>query len=256
MSQFVVIIDFSHLFHICRHRALEAASNDYDFMEALIYHFEGKMRTFQRSLESYHITEYDLVFAEDRQSLRKMGIEPTYKTHRQDLSHVKQDLKVLVKEKFPGHYFCWAEGEEADDVIATATKLATANGRLVTICTGDRDLWQLINESVSVFNPIKKALVTMDDVNHSFKVTPKHIPLVKSFWGDSSDGIPNVLPRMQKHLLPVIRLSDGTYEHCHSLIMSNPLPTKCLSLYREQEAHARRNYQLVKLHETCPLVWD
>ena len=45
------------------------------------------------------------------------------------------------------------DGYEADDVIATLTTQATAQGMNVLICTGDRDALQLVNDHVTVLYP-------------------------------------------------------------------------------------------------------
>ena len=46
-------------------------------------------------------------------------------------------------------------GFEADDLIGTLAKQAVASGLDVVIVTGDKDLMQLVNENVSIYNPRK-----------------------------------------------------------------------------------------------------
>jgi len=45
------------------------------------------------------------------------------------------------------------EGFEADDILATITKLAESEGAEVLICTGDRDSFQLVSEKTTVLYP-------------------------------------------------------------------------------------------------------
>ena len=47
------------------------------------------------------------------------------------------------------------EGYEADDLLATISKRAITEGFEVSICTGDRDSFQLVNEKITVLYPKK-----------------------------------------------------------------------------------------------------
>src|SRR5688572_1960219 len=47
------------------------------------------------------------------------------------------------------------DGFEADDVIATLTTMAEAEGMEVVICTGDRDAFQLVTDNVSLIYPVR-----------------------------------------------------------------------------------------------------
>src|SRR3954454_24992846 len=60
------------------------------------------------------------------------------------IKEVLAALRVPVIEK---------EGFEADDVIATLTKQAVAQGFEVLICSGDRDAFQLVSDSTTVLYP-------------------------------------------------------------------------------------------------------
>ena len=63
------------------------------------------------------------------------------------VSLIEEVLRALV---IP---FLSQEGFEADDLIATLTTRATAEGFAVSICTGDRDAFQLVNDQVTVLYP-------------------------------------------------------------------------------------------------------
>lgn len=51
--------------------------------------------------------------------------------------------------------FVQADGFEADDLIATLTAQATAAGMDVLICSGDRDCFQLVSDSVTLLYPVR-----------------------------------------------------------------------------------------------------
>lgn len=255
-STHAVIIDYSFLFHVARHTALKTPP-EYDFTESTVYHFKGKLHTIEKSLAKLGITGYDLVFAEDRPPLKKIELYPPYRGNRKDNTHEKKALREALKQE--GYQnFCYAKGFEADDVIATLAKRASQSGVLSIVVTGDRDLWQLISPSISIFNPIKKVVVSMSDVVVAFSVNPIHIPLHKALWGDSTDCIPNACPRTQKHFIPLIRQTlNGTWEEWKMVLSTNlpSLPQKCIDVYSAGEAQIEINYKLTSLHTDCQLAW-
>lgn len=85
------------------------------------------------------------------------------------------------------------EGVEADDVIASVAKKAVAEGFEVCICTADKDLLQLVNSQVSVFNPWKEQEIKYNEVLLQFGVAPDQIADYLALVGDSSDNIPGVV---------------------------------------------------------------
>lgn len=87
---------------------------------------------------------------------------------------------------------CEYEGFEADDVIASWAKKAKAEGAKVTIVTSDKDMMQLMETGIDVFDPIKKKYLSLEDVVTRFGVSPEKVVEVQALAGDSSDNIPGV----------------------------------------------------------------
>ncbi|OLR94756.1 DNA polymerase I [Actinokineospora bangkokensis] len=85
---------------------------------------------------------------------------------------------------------------EADDLIATLTTSATADGMDVSICTGDRDALQLVNDKVTVLYPVKGvselARFTPDAVQEKYGVSPTQYPDFAALRGDPSDNLPKI----------------------------------------------------------------
>lgn len=256
---YVVIIDFSHLFHQCRYAALNAGPT-YNLANTIFSNAQGKLRTIRKILEKHRIKEYDLIFAEDRPPRRKLEMYPNYRQGRINLSDSKEDLKRAFIEDGHRNRFCHADDNEADDVMATLVKLANSRGGLYTvIVTGDRDLWSLISPTTAVLNPLKKALVTPEDIHNAFAVTPIHIGLVKALWGDSADCIPNACPRTQKQLLPILRQSpNGLLTEFKDLVTQNwqALTPKCRDLLNSGMPQIELNWQLILMDDQCRLLWD
>jgi DNA polymerase-1 len=88
------------------------------------------------------------------------------------------------------------EGYEADDVIATLSAEAAADGFDVLICTGDRDAFQLVSDRVTVLYPRKGvsdlARITPAEVERRYGVGPERYPDLAALVGESSDNLPGV----------------------------------------------------------------
>ena len=83
-------------------------------------------------------------------------------------------------------------GFEADDLIATYAEVAKAEGYEVIIVSSDKDLMQLVDEKVSLFDPIKSRPIKREEVFEKFGVYPDKVIDVRALAGDSSDNVPGV----------------------------------------------------------------
>ncbi|WP_422631841.1 DNA polymerase I [Pseudokineococcus basanitobsidens] len=96
-------------------------------------------------------------------------------------------LRVPVVEK---------EGFEADDVIATLTTQARAQGFEVLVSTGDRDALQLVDDATTVLYPRKGVSdlvrMTPDAVEERYGVRPQRYPELAALVGETSDNLPGV----------------------------------------------------------------
>ena len=86
-------------------------------------------------------------------------------------------------------------GFEADDVIGTLAAQAKAEGRPVTIVTGDKDFFQLVNDAagIRVFNPRDEGTwYDEGGVKEKFGVAPGQVVDVLALMGDTVDNIKGV----------------------------------------------------------------
>ncbi|MEU7486401.1 DNA polymerase I [Streptomyces sp. NPDC042319] len=88
------------------------------------------------------------------------------------------------------------DGFEADDIIATLTTQATEQGFEVSIVTGDRDSFQLVNDDVTVLYPTKGVSeltrFTPEKVFEKYGLTPAQYPDYAALRGDPSDNLPGI----------------------------------------------------------------
>ncbi len=83
------------------------------------------------------------------------------------------------------------EGLEADDIIATAARRFKAEAD-VLIISGDKDLMQLVDDSVLVWDTLKEKLYDRDAVHEKYGVFPEYMADLLAIMGDSSDNVPGV----------------------------------------------------------------
>ena len=81
---------------------------------------------------------------------------------------------------------------EADDLIATYSKIIADAGAKVTVISSDKDLMQLVSGKVRLFDPMKSKVIGEKEVLEKFGVKPTQVIDVQSLAGDSSDNIPGV----------------------------------------------------------------
>ncbi len=110
-----------------------------------------------------------------------------------------------------------AVGFEADDIIATYAKQASTKGMKVTIVSSDKDLMQLIDEQVEMYDPVKDKRIGAKEVEEKFGVPPAKVQEVLALMGDSSDnvpGVPGIGPKTAAELIQTY----GTLEHLYERI--------------------------------------
>ena len=88
------------------------------------------------------------------------------------------------------------EGFEADDILATLSTRAVADGFEVLICSGDRDSFQLVTSEITVLYPKKgvteMARMTPTAIFEKYGLTPTQYPDFAALRGDPSDNLPSV----------------------------------------------------------------
>ena len=83
-------------------------------------------------------------------------------------------------------------GYEADDLIATYARIACEAGATATIVSSDKDLMQLVNDCVVMYDTMKDSRIGIPEVIEKFGVPPDKVIEVQALIGDSSDNVPGV----------------------------------------------------------------
>ncbi len=117
-----------------------------------------------------------------------------YKAHRPSMppelrAQITPLLEIIAAQGLP---LLRIEGVEADDVIGTLARRAAQEGQRVLISTGDKDMAQLVDGSITLINTMNNTVLDRDGVKAKFDVTPEQIVDYLALAGDSSDNIPGI----------------------------------------------------------------
>ncbi|WP_114639091.1 DNA polymerase I [Polynucleobacter necessarius] len=155
-----------------------------------IYGMVNMMRWARSELKADHIA---CVFDAKGKTFRD-EMYSEYKAHRSPMPEdlVKQIEPIHAMVKALGWPVLMVSGVEADDVIGTLATQATQAGWETIISTGDKDLAQLVNSSVTLINTMTNEKLDIDGVIEKFGVPPERIVDYLSIIGDAVDDVPGV----------------------------------------------------------------
>jgi DNA polymerase-1 len=151
-----------------------------------------------KALREHAPTHVALVFDAGRKSFRS-EIDPGYKANRPEapddlvpqfplVRDVARALSVPIVEE---------AGVEADDVIGTLACRAREQGWDVVVVTGDKDFAQLVDEKVSLYDPMAEASgrggwTGPAEVEKKLGVRPDQVVEYMAILGDKIDNVPGI----------------------------------------------------------------
>lgn len=185
----------------------------------------GFLNTLQAAIERF---EPDALFVAFDIS-KKVFRHERYADYKGTRTGMPEDLLVqmpLIKEalSYMNIETFGLEGYEADDIIGTMSAHQTALGGESIILSGDRDLFQLVGEHVTVCFPQSKGqemeIVTPEYLAEHYGLTPELVIEMKGLMGDKSDNIPGVAgvgEKTAKKLLADYGTVENLYAHLEDL---------------------------------------
>lgn len=189
MSQPLILVDGSSYFFRAFH-ALPPLTNSKGQPTGAIY---GVANMVKRLIKDYQSQKIAVVFDAKGKTFRD-ELYPEYKANRppmpSELSSQFQPLQHVLSAM--GLPLIVVDGVEADDVIGTLAKKATAKGLEVVISTGDKDMAQLVDAQVTLINTMTNQILDGERVQGKFGVTPAQIIDYLTLIGDQSDNVPGV----------------------------------------------------------------
>ena len=207
----------------------------------------AKMRT------SHQPTHWAVVW-DGGLAAERLASLPEYKAQRPPMpddleQQIEQIQSYLEAASIPS--IC-QEGVEADDLIATVTRQAVADGACVVIASSDKDFMQLVSPRVGLLNPNDKSetIWTGEHVSAKTGVNPEQIVDWLSLIGDSVDNIPGVTGVGPKTAAELINQHGSTAEIYRNLpaVSSARLRTNLMAAQNAVE----RNRNLIRLKDDLP----
>ena len=259
MRPTVLLIDGAHALRRSRYaQNLRELSNSQGMPTGAIYGFLNILKAAVTSMSASAL----IVCWEGGHSERRLKVYDQYK-HREYEEEPERDVNGYTDYEYYCHQLSWiqkileclgihqlrVEGKEGDDVLYQAAHLL--NGRKIII-SEDRDFYALVSEDVSLYRPIKKEYI---DVNNFKEISgyssPTHYLYGKVLLGDGSDNIPSVVKGVgEKTILSILDRIESPEEVNPSRILKEAAllgNTRCMKLVSAGESPIIRNLDLVDI---------
>ena len=151
-------------------------------------------------------------------------------------------------------------GYEADDILGTLARRGEADGLLVSLVSGDRDLLQIADDVIKVRIPKTKRTGTeiedyhTQDVIEKYGLRPEQIIDLKGLMGDASDnipGVPGIGEKTAVKLLTQFGSVENTIAHVEEVT-----PNKARESLREHKDLALLSKELATIKTDCELEFS
>ena len=152
----------------------------------------GFLKALNKIIEDFNPKHIGLVFDAKGKNFRHK-IYSEYKANRSAMPPelIEQIPKLYEILDYMGYPPIIINDVEADDVIGTlSNKFKTVPE--VKIFSGDKDFAQLVNDKVTIINPVTLEIMDIKGVKKKFGVEPENIIDYLALVGDKSDNIPGV----------------------------------------------------------------
>jgi DNA polymerase I len=138
-------------------------------------------------------THLAVVFDKSEKTFRS-ELYPNYKANRTEPPDDLRPQFPLIRDAVRAFDLPCLEqlGFEADDLIATYVREACEAGATATIVASDKDLMQLVNDCVIMYDTMKDRRIGIPEVIEKFGVPPQKMIEVQALIGDSTDNVPGV----------------------------------------------------------------
>jgi DNA polymerase-1 len=185
----------------------------------------------------------------------RSDIYPEYKANRPPMpddlpGQIGRIEQILEAMNIP---MLRVDGFEADDIIGTLAKRAGADGYDCLLCSKDKDLLQLLDEHISLYDMKTDTLTDVAAMVEKMGVRPEQFIDCLALQGDTSDnvpGVPDVGPKTALSWIQKYGSIENLYEHVDEIKGKRG---DNLRTFKEQ---ARLSRELVTIDCNVPLEID
>ncbi len=184
-----ILVDGSYLLHRTYHAVPPMYSHDGNSTNAVY----GTIKHILHMLNEVHPTYIAVVIDRPEPSFRHK-LSPLYKAERPPYPEdfTSQIPWVIAILEALGITVVSIAGVEGDDALGTLAHMAVNAGEDVVIATADKDMMQLVNDSISLRDTFKGSNIDREAVFQKFGVYPEHIADLLALMGDKANGIVGV----------------------------------------------------------------
>ncbi|MCG2710150.1 MAG: DNA polymerase I, partial [Thermodesulfovibrionales bacterium] len=232
--------------------AIKGLTNSKGFPTNAIYGFTTTLLKIIREKKPDGVA----VFFDTPEMTERHRIFKEYKAQRpetpnelvQQLPHIREMIAAfnITIFEMPGY--------EADDLIGTIAKEAAKKRSNVFIVTADKDMLQLIEENIKIYDPVKDRILDVEYVKEKFGVAPERVPEFMALTGDAADNIPGIKGIGEKTAKELLTTFKGLDE-----LLSHPEMIKkerLRSLVSENADIARLSKRLATIDTSVPMDFD
>ena len=147
---------------------------------------------------------------------------PAYKANRPTMPDDLACQIPYIKEIVAAHNIACLErpGFEADDLIASAAKKLAAQGHPVIVVSGDKDLLQLVSDTITIWDPMRDVFMDPAAVQKKYNIPPDRLLDFFALMGDNSDNVPGVAgigPKTAEKLINQCGSLEGLYQNIETI---------------------------------------
>ena len=255
----ILLIDGAHALRRSMYaQNLRELSNSQGMPTGAIYGFLNILKAATSSMSANAI----VVCWEGGHSERRLQVYDQYK-HRDYEAEPEKDIHGYTDYEYYCHQLSWIQkileylgvhqlkvkGKEGDDVLYQASHLI--DGRKIII-SEDRDFYALVSDDVSLYRPIKKLYIDMNNFKEvSGYLSPVHYLYGKVLLGDGSDNIPPVVKGVgEKTVLSILDRIESPTDVNPSKILKEAASignSRCMKLVDAGEGNIIRNLDLIDI---------
>jgi len=193
----------------------------------------GFLREIQKLAEEFEGSK-QFAFAWDSRKSYRRDIYPDYKKRTQIEDPEMEDilrsgkpqfdeirLNVLPKLGFKNNFI--QTGLEADDIIAYIARKNVERFEQIYIASSDEDLFQILYDNISIYNPREKKIYTQNDFINEKGITPDQWSWIKAVAGCNSDNIKGIAGVGEKTAIKFLKkeLKTGSKKY-NDILEFNP----------------------------------
>ena len=215
-------------------RTVQSLAKSYEAIRTIVCFDFGK--------SYYRMDMYD-EYKQNRKKPKEEEEAKKYEDFFAVLNNLPEELEETLKFR----------GIEADDILAFLVDKLSINYEHTWVISSDRDLYQLIDNNVSIYNIFGRKEITKDILQETFDVTPDEYLLSRIIEGDKSDnivGVEGIGPKRAQGLAKEYKTFEalikalpikGRAKYIHNLNMSKDI------LYRNEKLINLKKYNLEAL---------